>query len=94
MENGRGTSQRREGSPGIRFQFARGVLHDLNEIRRRSDAVKEILERPGRFERLSFNFRDEQEIFLSSECREGTRRQYEATRESDFDRDNRTNSFA
>lgn len=26
-------SQRRKGSRGIRFQFARGVLHDLNGIR-------------------------------------------------------------
>jgi len=71
MENGRGSSQRREDSPGIRFQFARGVLHDLNEIRRRSDALKEILERLGWFERLSFNFRDEQEIFSSSRMQTG-----------------------
>lgn len=45
--------------------------------------VKETLERPGPLERLSFNVRDEQEIFPSTvqRMRRQPRQQYEATRE-------------
>lgn len=39
-------------------------MHDLNGIRWRSDTLKEMpRKRLGQFERLSFNVRDEQEIF-------------------------------
>lgn len=57
---------------------------------------KETLERPVQFERLSFNVRDEQKKYFRHcvQNADGTRRQYEATCESDFDQDNWTNSFA
>lgn len=68
----RGSSQRRNGSRGIRFQFARGVsCMTWMESGRDQTLEKETLERPVQFERLSFNVRDEQEIFppLRPECR-------------------------
>lgn len=92
----RGSSQRWNGSRGIRFQFCQRSLAWLEwnpaEIRH---SKRKRLREPHSLKDLALTFAMSKKYFRHCvQNADRTRRQYEATRESDFDRDNWTNSFA